>query len=287
MSATSRIRHSFIGRCVRKLIHVTYRLQNPAGKPVRYRLPGGVEIQLFPEGEVAEFLTVQRFFEMTELALVSAYLKPGMTVIDVGANIGVYSILADKRVGATGTVWAFEPSLESSRRLRNNLDLNGCRSVRPFQLALSARSSPSLTLKSDAGFGDAYRYLAPDGDADDSSQDGERVSVTTLDLFSRDNDIADAAFLKIDVEGGEYLLLQGAQEFLRSCPDVCIMFESDPDWCLRAGCRQQDAFELLRRLGFGLYTWESRRRRWSVGEEALLTAGMIWACRHADRLPVI
>ena len=103
MSAASTIRHSVVGRCVRKLIHIAYHLQNPAGMPVSYRLPGGVELQLFPEGEVAEFLTVQRFFERTELALVSAYLKPGMTVIDVGANIGVYSILAEKRVGATGT----------------------------------------------------------------------------------------------------------------------------------------------------------------------------------------
>jgi FkbM family methyltransferase len=286
MSAASRIRHSFIGRCVRKLIHVGYRLQNPAGEPVNYRLPGGVDIQLFPEGEVAEFLTVQRFFEKTELALVSAYLKPGMTVIDVGANIGVYSILADKRVGATGTVWAFEPSQESSRRLQNNLELNACQRVRAFQLAVSARSSPSLKLKSDAGFGDAYRYLSRDGE-DDSSPGGEWVPVTTLDLFSRDHQIAGAAFLKIDVEGGEFLVLQGAQEFLQSSPEICIMFESDPEWCRRAGCRQEDAFELLRRLGFGLYTWESRSRRWSVSENVLLAAGMVWACRHAGMLPVI
>ena len=44
------------------------------------------------------------------MALAAAFLKPGMTVLDVGANIGLYSILAAKRVGPGGSVWAFEPS---------------------------------------------------------------------------------------------------------------------------------------------------------------------------------
>ena len=287
MSTVSRIRHSFVGWSVRKVIHTIYCQRNPVGTPVSYRLPGGVELQLFPEGEVAEFLSVQRFFERTELALVSAYLKPGMTVIDVGANIGLYSILSEKRMVGTGTIWAFEPSLESFHRLEKNLQVNACGRVRPFRVALAAHASTSMKLKSDAGFGDAYRYLSPDGSAGEDDGGHEWVPVTTLDLFSRDHHIGGTAFLKIDVEGGEYLALQGAQEFLRANPEVCIIFESDPEWCRRAGCRQQDAFELLRRLGFGLYAWQNRTRKWLANENALLATGMVWACRDADMLPII
>ena len=87
MSAASRIRHSFVGRCARQALHVLYRLEHRGDAPVRYRLPGGVSIDLYPEGEIAEFLAFQRLFEQTELALVSAFLKPGMKVVDVGANI--------------------------------------------------------------------------------------------------------------------------------------------------------------------------------------------------------
>ena len=286
MSTASRLRHSFVGRFIRKGIHTVYHQRNPAGKPVSYRVPGGAEIQLFPEGEVAGFLTVQRFFERTELALVSAYLKPGMTVIDVGANIGLYSILAEKRMDGTGIVWAFEPSSESFHRLGKNLQLNACQRVRPFRVALSAQASPSMKLKSDAGFGDAYRYLSSDSSGW-RGRGSRMVPVTTLDLFSRDHEIGGAAFLKIDVEGGEYLALQGAQEFLKANQEVCIMFESDPEWCQRAGCRQQDAFELLRRLGFGLYAWQNRTRTWLSRENSLLTAGMVWASRDADTLPII
>ena len=109
---------------------------------MNYRFPRGVEIQLFPEGEVAAFLTVQRFFEKTELELVSAYLKPGMTVIDAGANIGVYSIFAEKLMNGAGAVWSFEPSLDS----------------RAFSLAATASIDPTAAVI-------AYRGLA-DGRVD-------------------------------------------------------------------------------------------------------------------------
>ncbi len=286
MSSASKIRHSFVGRFVRKLIHASYHLQNPPGKPVTYRLPGGIAIQLFPEGEVAEFLSVQRFFERTELALIASYLKPGMTVVDIGANIGVYSILAEKLVGETGNVWAFEPSLETFERLEKNLALNGCRRVQPVRVALGAQPDAVLKLASDAGFGDAYRYLLPSA-RDAGTQDAESVRATTLDLFGRENGMVGAAFVKVDVEGGEYGVFQGAERFLKATPDVCIMFESDPDWCRRAGCRQQDSFELLRRLGLGLYAWQGRARKWVGDEEALLEADMVWASRDVGRLPVI
>jgi len=286
MSAASKIRHSIIGRSVRKVIHAGYHLQNPAGKPVKYRLPGGVEIQLYPEGEIAEFLSVQRFFEKSELALVTAYLKPGMTVIDVGANIGVYSILADKLVGSAGGVWGFEPSLETFDRLQKNLQLNGCSRVRPCRVALSAQADAVMTLKSDAGFGDAYRYLSNSA-ADLAGPGAESVTSTTLDAFAEDQNIGPADFVKIDVEGGEFGVFQGARQFLRSSPNATIMFESEPDWCRRAGCTQQDSYELLRSLGFGLYAWNLRTRQWVSDEDALLTAGTVWASRDAARLPVI
>jgi tRNA G37 N-methylase Trm5 len=101
------------------------------------------------ERDIAEFLMVQRFYERTELALVSAYLKPGMTVIDVGANIGVSSILAQKRMKGTGIVWAFGPSSQSFERLEKNLELNRCQSVRPFREALGAQASSSVKLTTD------------------------------------------------------------------------------------------------------------------------------------------
>src|SRR5258707_8626984 len=121
MPTVSRIRPSVIGWGVRKVLHACYAFQHRNGQPVSYRFPGDVDIQLLPEGEIAEFLAVQRFFEKAEMALAAAYLRPGTKAIDVGANVGVYSILAERHVGKDGVVWAFEPSSESYQRLLKNL----------------------------------------------------------------------------------------------------------------------------------------------------------------------
>ncbi|MFN0104379.1 MAG: FkbM family methyltransferase [Bryobacteraceae bacterium] len=288
MSTTSRIRHSFVGKAARRIIHYVYHLQHPAGQPVTYRLPAGVSIDLYPEGEIAEFLAVQRLFEKTELALVGAYLKPGMKVVDVGANIGLYSIFCEKLAGQTGTVWAFEPSGESFGRLRKNLALNRCERVRPIQIALSDKSDVFLTLKSDPGFGDAYRYLATSPEA--STKNGgdiESVEVTTLDAWAAKNGLIELDFLKVDVEGGEYGVFRGAREIIRASRNLAILFESDPGWCDRAGCSQQDTFGLLKSIGLGLYGWNGKSKQWMTDDRSLLESDMVWACFDRSRLPVL
>jgi FkbM family methyltransferase len=208
-----------------------------------------------------------------------------MRVLDIGANIGAYSILADKSVGAEGYCWAFEPSPESYQRMLKNLELNACRRVRPLQVALSDQTNTFLKLKSDPGFGDAYRYLSG-ADSSDGDSLGELVPVTTWDSFAQQNGITNLDFIKVDVEGGEFRVFRGAREFLSASPYVVIMFESDPEWCERAGCRPKDSFDLLRSLGFELYCWRGASG-WQAGERDLMNAGMVWATRDRQRLPVL
>ena len=161
MSNASQIRHSFVGKAARMAIHLMFHIRHSGHEPVAYELPGGVQILLHPEGEIAEFLAIPWLFEKIEVAMAAAFLKSGMTVIDVGANIGLYSILAAKQIGPGGSVWAFEPSKESASRLDRNLTLNHCTNVRVYRVALADIPNTSLPLASDPGFGDAYRYLRP------------------------------------------------------------------------------------------------------------------------------
>jgi len=219
------------------------------------------------------------------MALTAAYLRPGMKVVDVGANIGVYSILAQHRVGHAGCVWAFEPSSESYRRFLENISLNNCSCVRPARIALSDRPDAFFMLQSDPGFGDAYRYLLPSRAAGGAA--GELVPVTTLDLYASRNGIASVDFVKVDVEGGEFKVFAGSSRLLASSPNAVVMFESDPEWCARAGCRQQDSFELLRKLDFQLYAWNRQNRQWTADESSLFRASTVWASRDLEALPVL
>ncbi len=263
-----------------------FRLKHPSAQPVTYRLAGSVEIRMFPEGEIAGLLAFPRLFEFTELRLVAAHLSAGMKVFDIGANIGLYSILAQALVGCSGQIWAFEPSASTYQKLLRNLELNKCASVHPVQLALSDEPETRRSLRADTGYGDMYRYLAS-GPAGALNAADELVHVTTLDEHAKKAGLPGPDFVKVDVEGGEYRVFLGARQVLSRNPNVVVMFESEPDWCERAGCRPQDAFGVLRDLGFGLYTWNSRARTWESLDRKVQKSRTIWASRDRNMLPAI
>jgi len=241
-----------------------------------------VDFQIYPKGELIDFLPFFPLFERTEMQLVAKLLKPGMNVIDAGANIGIYSLLAAKCMGDSGQVWAFEPSQSTYRLLLDNLALNGSATVAAHRLALSDVQG-QLTLRSENGFGDLYRHLDYTGKAAAGDQ-VETVEVTTLDDFAAANKIDKIDFLKIDVEGGEYCLLKGSQDLLSRSPNVVVMVEVEEDWCLRNGLKTEDAVALLKGLGFNLYSWSPRQAQWSTDASELGKSRTVWAARNANLL---
>lgn len=293
-----------IQRSLRKLratvgyAHLSYRRWRysrveKSGKPMRSRLPGDLVIEMYPRGQIPELLFTSRF-EWEEIGLVAAILKPGMNVLDIGANVGLYSVVSAKLVGPTGKVWAFEPSSETSRRLRDNLSLNQVSSVEVVQLALSDVVEYSLVLKRDLGYRDGDRYLATRKDINaqvagqsEDIGDVETVSVTTLDRFfsCNGNEFPRIDFMKMDIEGGEFAVFRGAQQLILSNPDMVIMFECTPRTCYRAGHTQQDVFQYLRDLGFRLFCRSLGFESWTADPVALKQVGNIWACRDEMQLP--
>jgi FkbM family methyltransferase len=242
----------------------------------------GLEFKIHPKGELSEFLSLGPLFERTEMRLVASLLKPNMKVVDAGANIGLYSLLAAKRVGKDGQIWSFEPSKTTYGFLLDNLALNGVTTVAAHRLALSDAQG-ELTLRSESGFGDLYRHLDYAGNAA-TGDTLETVGVSTLDDFAADQKIDQIDFLKIDVEGGEFCLLKGAQRLLSRSPNVIVMFENEEDWCQRSGCKTEDSLNLLKSLGFGLYSWSKRQGKWSTDETELSKSRTVWAAKSPDLL---
>lgn len=282
MSIISELRHSNLTRFARSGVRWIHQLKHHDGEPLKCVVAPGLEFQIFPKGELAEFFAVGPLFERTEMQLVANLLKPGMKVVDAGANIGLYSLLASVRVGTGGQIWSFEPSESTYALLLDNLALNGVATVAAHRLALSDRKG-ELALRSERGFGDLYRHLDYAGKTADGGV-VETVSVTTLDDFASAEGIDTIDFLKIDVEGGEYCLLKGALSLLGRSPDVIVMFESEEDWCRRSGCKPEDSFDLLKSLGFHLFTWSKRQQQWSANESELGKSRTVWAARSPQLL---
>jgi FkbM family methyltransferase len=284
---------SLTGKLYRNYQHCLYSLKQQSGDPIEFHLPEGIDISLYPQGQIVELLYTSQF-ERTELSLVISYLKPGMNVIDIGANIGLYSIIGDKLVGPSGRIWAFEPASETHKLLLANLSLNKTSLVEVEKIALTDIVDEILPLKRDPGYRDGDRYLATRknensilSNKSDDSGDLEMVKVTTLDhyMYIEKSEIPRIDFMKIDIEGGEYSLFRGAQKILTDNPDILLMFECTAQSCRCAGHTQEDVFQFLRRFGFGLYCWNLKRRDWESSVELLKASCNVWACRDKTKLP--
>lgn len=156
-------------------------------------------------------------------ALLRHYMRPGDTFIDVGANIGYFTLLAASCVGATGRVHSFEPNSRVFAELQHNLTLNRFTQVSANNVALSHRA------------GNVELFFAPEMDSGLSSlrrtsallTATQTVRAITLDEYVAQRRVGKIRALKMDVEGAEKWVLEGAANLLRSPdqPDV-IAFES-------------------------------------------------------------
>jgi FkbM family methyltransferase len=138
----------------------------------------------------------------------SEVLRPGMTFIDVGANDGLYSLFAARRVAPTGRVLALEPSLREFSRLEKNIHLNKFTGILPLRLAVSDREGVGTLCV--AGFGHEGQNTLGDFAYDIERAGTEQVPMTTLDQMVDRYDLQAMDVLKIDAEGAELAILKGA-----------------------------------------------------------------------------
>ncbi len=160
-------------------------------------------------------------------ALLRRLLKPGMAYIDVGANVGVYAVLAAGCVGPTGSVVAVEANPRIALLLEDNLALNGFDTrSRTFKLAASHEDGP-MTMYEFARHAGSHTLLATVA-AYGVEKHSEAVTPITVpsrrlsELFS-EHDIRSADLLKIDIEGFELPALRGAEDFLRMARPTLIV----------------------------------------------------------------
>lgn len=158
-------------------------------------------------------------FSQGEADLFRQVIRPGMTVVEVGANMGAHTVGLSRMTGNGGKVIAFEPQRLIFQTLCANIALNSCRNVFAHQIAVGAENGeitvPALPPDVPANFG---------GVSLEDASEGERVRLVRLDDFG----IADCHFLKVDIEGMEVEALKGGAELIaRSRPVIYV--ENDRD----------------------------------------------------------
>lgn len=180
-----------------------------------------------------------------ELGFLAGLVAPGDTIVDIGANFGVYSLVMAQRAGVSGNVHAFEPGRASLEHLRENCQLNPSLNVEVIPVALSEHAG-HLSLFHIGG-GPATFSLG--GAADDVA---EQVQVTTLDAWARDEGLRKLDVLKIDVEGHEPKVFMGGAETLSALKPL-VMFEVSASALARNGSKPDQSFNQLVKLGYGVH----------------------------------
>jgi FkbM family methyltransferase len=153
-----------------------------------------------------------------EIVFVRRLLLPGMKVVDIGANYGVYTLAMARLVGPEGAVWAFEPASTTMSYLRASIEHNRMSHVRLVQKAVSSRNGTShLSLNADAELNTLSG--SPNG-----TEQRETVELVTLDDCANEFDWSGLEFIKLDAEGEEHNIVIGGRNLLaRESP--LIMFE--------------------------------------------------------------
>lgn len=178
-------------------------------------------------------------YEIDKQNLFSKYVKPGMIIYDVGANVGFYTLLASILTGSNGKVFSFEPLPENISFLKKHLELNKLSNVNVIEKAASNKVS---TVKFNLGENRSSGHISEKGEI--------KVETISLDeLIKQGNPSPD--LIKFDIEGAEYEALIGAKELLKNKKPVIFLATHSIE--LRTKC-----LKLLTEFGYSIATVDKK-----------------------------
>lgn len=202
-----------LGERLFRLSHVLFRPPNPA-------TTADNNIMYLPRPSlIGTALALKGVYEPATTAVFRETLKPGMTVVDVGANVGYYTLLAAGLVGEKGRVYAFEPEPENYALLVKNVQANGYRNVVCLRQAVSDQSGQVPFFLS---WGSEAHSLSADIA---SSRRSIQVEATSLDEFFRKEGWPPVGLIKMDIEGAESLALDGMKELIKRSKNLRLITE--------------------------------------------------------------
>jgi FkbM family methyltransferase len=209
---------------------------------------------------------LRRAYDRLGLECLRKFLKPGMVFVDIGANIGCYTVMGARCVGPTGVVVAVEPEPHNFALLSRNVASNRLTNVRTAQVALGDQPGAASLFRSASNFGDHRLY----GKSDDQ-REATAVEVTTLDDLIDRCGLPSVDFIKMDVQGYEGKVTRGMKRVLESRNNLSVLTEFWPNGLRWAGDSPEQFFAAFERAGFAAFTVESMGTQRLAYDEALAT----------------
>jgi len=244
------------GVVLRVLLWEIYRLLNIE---ISYFYDRQFSVTLRPNEGVSRLVYYFGVSEPDLFDFYSTYLKPGMTVMDVGANIGLHTLYMAKRILPAGRIYSFEPSKKIFSRLRRHVESSNLANISCYACALGPKRGETFFHEVES---DTSRSFLCD------SPSGERVQVRTLDDITAENHLKRIDFVKLDVEGFELGVLQGSQQLLEHGRVDVFQVEVDRNSLARNAADAGSIFSLLTSSNYIHAVWDSNRHFFRTAESA-------------------
>ena len=223
--------------------------------PFVHSIQPGLRMNLHFENELCESIFVKGF-ETKERLFHNAFLRPGDQYVDIGANIGFFTLVAAQRVGPAGRVFAVEPVSETFRQLLANIELNGLTNITTCQIALSDTQGQAEIFSTLDGYLGLNSMAEPVG----KNYTTEQVRVETFDHFVRTQAIDQRlVMVKMDVEGWESRVLAGGRDVFSTPTAPVLQVEFSSRTSNFVGLSSSDLYRLLADLGYRIFDYDVER----------------------------
>jgi FkbM family methyltransferase len=231
--------------------------------PARLERRGAV-IVLNPDDPVISGALTFGVYERAETAFLCQVLRPGMTFLDVGANVGYYTALAIRHVGETGKIIALEPDRENFQYLERTVAANRAHNVTCVQRAAADRIGTLRLYVSKDNRGDNRLY------ANDLCDESYDVDVTTVDTLLGECGVNSVDLVKMDVQGFEGHIVQGMERTIRQSKKLIMLTEFWPFGLESAGTCPERFLLGLEQAGLTLYQLRRRGELTRLVDKGLL-----------------
>ena len=192
------------------------------------------------------YLLGKRLGEAPEQRLFEAHVAPGMTVFDIGANVGFYTEVFSRLVGAAGRVYAFEPDPFCSAVLRDRIRSFPVSNVRVETSAIGDANGTVTFYSSGRDRAESRTHPFDSGVPSETLE----VPVVSLDSWCEANQVTRVDVVKMDVEGAEVRALQGMRRLIAASAPVGMFIEFSPTQLRGAGAGPETFWEVLSELGY-------------------------------------
>jgi FkbM family methyltransferase len=210
-------------------------------------------------------------YEPATANLLTQYLGPGDTFVDVGAHVGFFSLMAAALVGPSGRVVAFEPNADNYRSLLHNVSINGHANVTCVNSAVGDRDGEVEffeNLDNDGGHALWNPGLHPFNAQSKARQQARRLPIARLDAALASLGVKSVKAVKVDTEGAEVQVLRGGGGCL-SAPGVQLLICEDNEFGLaRLGSSGAELRQLLAKLGFAACVQDREGQFHRIAEDA-------------------